>query len=162
MVTDFTRTPTRPGRVGPLDETFDETTGVGVVAEVLERLDSAANRIEDASLISRIRHDAKRAELENLPGSQWGHVVDGRLDALEARTTRRPARRLLITAIKAIGVGGIVTALLLAARALLAQGGAAAEAREQADKVRRHELEIRRLQQQQAADDEAHGRRDRE
>lgn len=138
---------------------YDDTDDLGATADVARRGRARTGSELDDAAVSRATH---HAELSMLPGSTWARRVDARLEAVEKRTTRRPARRLLLTALKAIGIGGGVTALLLAARALVAHGDASAADREQAELVRRHEMEIRLLQQQQAADDEAHGRRNRE
>lgn len=180
-MTDERKRPTRPAfpavrphRTGPVPKvrpdavlaeadalaaTFDDREATPV-EDLIERADAVIDALEHVAAEKRsIDVDAKRAELEYLPGAIWKGEVDQRLADVEAAIARPTRRALLWKLAQAIGVGGVVTALVLAARALIAHGDATAESRHLAETIRKLVDDVHTLQLQQAKDDEAHGRR---
>lgn len=137
----------------PLEHAIDEVTNAADV------VNAAASRIERAAIGDGIRHDARAAELDALPGAVWARAVDASIADIR-RIIAKPSRWALVRRVTAgVGIGAVAAILGLAARALIAHGSSSALGAAQVEAVRRHEIEIRQLQRQQAADDESHGRR---
>ena len=170
----MTRRPPHRDHSGPVrrsDASLSEADALAVtiddgehtpVDHLIDRADAVLGALESAAAERRgIDHDAKRAELEYLPGSAWGRQVDADLATIKAAIARPVRYRTLRTVLKGIGVGSLVGLIALLANALISHGDATAMGREQAERVRHHEEWIRDLQQRQPADDEAHGRRSR-
>ena len=82
-------------------------------------------------------------------------------DVVEPEVFSEDVDRFLQTIVSHCEGKNVDVVVNVLANALINHGNATAIGREQAEKVRRHEEWIRDLQNRQAADDEAHGRRSR-
>ena len=146
-----------PRRTPPPFATVEETP----VEHLIERVESAAHRIEEATAANVIREAAKTAEAAMLHDSTWARGVDADIAAIKAAIAK-PARRRLLGLVAKYATGtAIAGALAWAVHALITYGNGQEVGRAQSEAVRRHSDEIHDLQLRQAADDEAHGRRNR-